>query len=245
MKYPDKRNVATNPIPSVRWAAYSAAAAASTFVAAPQAEATIHYSGPINERFTSRRTDSFPLDPAGGVLIFKHSNHVYGSSSFHDGGTARAFVEAPVSASMNGYELDCSHNPDVSASISNLDRRTVMSQRPFVPDGGVLGSHGATFYGCGENGRGQFLARERNAFVGFKFNNGAGVQYGWARLRVIGYPFNRFTLVDYAYGDPGERVVAGQRQSIGSAPSLESLAGLALSATAVIAWRRRRAKQAA
>ena len=218
-----------------------AAAAASSFAATHTAEATIHYSGLINEGFRGFNSDSFPLDPAGGVLIFKHGKHVYGSSSFYDGGTARAFVQAPVSAWMNGYELSCSHNPDASASVSNLARNAVISQQPFVTSGGVLGSKGAFFYGCGENGRGQFLDREKNAFIGFKFNNGAGVQYGWARLSVQGYPFNRFKLVDYAYGDPGDIVLAGQK-SDDSAPALESLGGLAIGAAALLAWRGQRTK---
>lgn len=238
MKTERRQHRKINSIATGRWAAYAAAAAASSFAAAQSAEATIHYSGPINESFRFRSSDSFPLDPAGGVLIFKHSKHVYGSSSFYDGGTARAFVQAPVSAMMNGYELNCTHNPSASASVSNLRRNAVISQQPFVTSGGVLGSRGNFFYGCGENGRGQFLDRERNAFVGFKFNNGAGVQYGWARLKVMGSPFNRFTLVDYAYGDPGDTIVAGQT-SDSSRPTLESLGGLAMGAAGFLAWRRR------
>jgi len=59
-----------NSIPNLRWAAYSAAATASAFVAAPSAEATIHYSGLINETFKLTDSDSFQLAPAGGVTIF-------------------------------------------------------------------------------------------------------------------------------------------------------------------------------
>jgi MYXO-CTERM domain-containing protein len=45
--------------------------------------------------------------------------------------------------------------------------------------------------------------------------------------------------VDYAYGDPGEVVKAGQKRSH-SSPDLESLGGLALGAAGLLAWRRRR-----
>jgi MYXO-CTERM domain-containing protein len=46
-------------------------------------------------------------------------------------------------------------------------------------------------------------------------------------------------VVDYAYGDPGDVVKAGQKMDH-SAPELESLGGLAVGATGLLAWRRRR-----
>ncbi len=76
--------------------------------------------------------------------------------------------------------------------------------------------------------------------MGFKFNTGAGEQYGWVRVRMNGFPTNSFAVVDYAYGDPGEVVRAGQRRSHSSSPDLESLGALALGATGLLAWRRRR-----
>jgi len=45
--------------------------------------------------------------------------------------------------------------------------------------------------------------------VGFKFNNGAGDQYGWVRVKMLGGQKNMFWVIDYAYGDPGERVLGG------------------------------------
>ena len=56
---------------------------------------------------------------------------------------------------------------------------------------------------------------------------------------MMGSPFNNFTLVDYAYGDPGDTIAAGQT-SDGTAPTLESLNGLALGAAGLLAWRRGR-----
>ena len=48
-------------------------------------------------------------------------------------------------------------------------------------------------------------------FVGFRFSSGAGIQYGWARVSMVGDPEHAFTVLDYAYGDPGEPV-KGSRQ---------------------------------
>ena len=78
--------------------------------------------------------------------------------------------------------------------------------------------------------------------MGFKFNTGAGDQYGWARVRMEGFPHNRFVLVDYAYGDPGEVVLAGQTRSQHATPNLESLGGLSLGAAGLFAWRELRAR---
>jgi MYXO-CTERM domain-containing protein len=50
---------------------------------------------------------------------------------------------------------------------------------------------------------------------------------------------NTFEVVDYAYGDPGDRVFAGQMSDSGAPPVLESLGGLALGAVGLLAWRRR------
>ena len=76
-------------------------------------------------------------------------------------------------------------------------------------------------------------------FVGFKFNNGAGDQYGWVRVKMLDGRKNMLWVIDYAYGDPGERVLAGQTGANTSAPELESLGGLALGAAGLVGWRRR------
>ncbi|HEX4666373.1 MAG TPA: hypothetical protein VH207_07220 [Chthoniobacterales bacterium] len=222
----DQRRI--NSIADRRWAAYAAAAAATGFAAAQTAEATIHYSGPVNEQFRLNHTDSFPLDPAGGSFVLRHFNAVYGSSSFHDGGTASFHVYAAVSGKVDGVTT---FRGDVS--VSNLNRGDAISTRPVGYTGGFL----AELFGFSNFPIGQFLERQRNAFVGFSFNNGAGVQYGWARFTMYGARFNNFELMDYAYGDPGDTIVAGQT-SAGTAPTLESLGGLALGATGLLAWRR-------
>jgi hypothetical protein len=81
-------------------------------------------------------------------------------------------------------------------------------------------------------------------FIGFRFNNGAGVQYGWARIKISGVPHYDFVLLDYAYADPGERLTAGQTlentSSEEQAPDQGSLGGLALGAVGLLAWRKSR-----
>jgi len=93
-------------------------------------------------------------------------------------------------------------------------------------------------------------------FVGFRFNSGAGNQCGWARVRIStwfpgGYAFK---VLDFAYGDPGERITAGEgipgdsedNQDISDdqGPDEGSLGGLALGALGLLAWRKSRSRTA-
>ncbi|MBA3650720.1 MAG: hypothetical protein H0W66_04365, partial [Chthoniobacterales bacterium] len=80
----------------------------------------------------------------------------------------------------------------------------------------------------------------------FRFDNGAGTQYGWARVRMGGQNTNfAFTVLDYAWADPGEKIRPGQTSSsTGNAPVEGSLGVLALGAAGLTVWRQRR-KQAA
>jgi hypothetical protein len=229
-----------NPIASDRWSAYAAAATASAFAVAHSAEATIHYSGPVDQKIGARDQATFQLDPAGGSFVVRHFNFVYGSSSVPNGGVALFSVYGAESASVNGVSNACGPN---NACVSKLNRRDAISAQPFVPVGGILASE---YDGFPRQLYGQFLDRGYG-LVGFKFNNGAGYQYGWVRVRmvggqnhIVGGQKHMVQVVDYAYGDPGEPVSAGQIGPNTFAPTLESLGGLALGAAGLLALRRRR-----
>ncbi len=212
--------------------AYTAAAAATGLVAANSAEAAIHYSGPVREKVRGRKTATFPLDAAGGSFVVRHFNFFYGSSNIFAGGAALFHVYAPQSASVVGVAGACHNN---AICVSKLESRDPISAGPFAPAGGTLAWE---YDGSFREIYGQFLERGIG-LIGFKFNTGAGVQYGWVRVRMGGAPQNPVEVVDYAYGDPGDILVAGQK-SEGDSPALESLGALALGATGLLAWRRRR-----
>jgi hypothetical protein len=65
-------------------------------------------------------------------------------------------------------------------------------------------------------------------------------------------PYYAFRLVDYAYADPGEPIRAGQKSSTEMVPEESndiipqegSLGALALGATGLLAWRKRRSQAA-
>ena len=94
-------------------------------------------------------------------------------------------------------------------------------------------------------------------YAGFRFNTGAGMQYGWVRIRWGGCSFNGYVLRDYAWGDPGDQIKAGQKKLHKNEPqaapqavkepavaphgdSQGSLGLLALGAVGLQAWRRSR-----
>jgi hypothetical protein len=98
-------------------------------------------------------------------------------------------------------------------------------------------------YGAVIGGSGRF--RDRGiGFIGFAFNRGARIQYGWARVRKSGPPDYRFVLLDYAWGDPGDKIKTGQRSSSGEMVDTVTDSGsvglLALGAAGLTAWQKRR-----
>lgn len=86
----------------------------------------------------------------------------------------------------------------------------------------------------------QFLAAGEG-FIGLRFDNGSGFSFGWARVDMNGAPLNSFTVVDFAYADPGEAILTGQ---VSAVPEPGSLACLAMGAVGTVAWRNRKKKAA-
>jgi len=220
-------------ISNSRWLAYTTAGMASAFAAANSAEATIHYSGPIKQIFKGCfRTASFQLDRPGDFFHLRQVAFLVCTSS----GSGSAFfnVAGIAGASIAGFYNDC-----FGVSASNLKRGQLISSRPFVP--------AQTFRSASLAGKndvfcpGQFLGGI--GFIGFKFNNGSGAQYGWARIQVQPGASHHFKLIDYAYGDVGDTVGAGQKSGHDK-PELESLGGLALGALGLLAWRKSRVRAA-
>jgi PEP-CTERM motif-containing protein len=175
----------------------------------------------------SLSTQSFALDH-GGFLGFGHfrtSSGTLGAALFAIGG-------ASVSAQFVGSIGANTHYryPSRLAFGDSIAGRAFVPNRP--PDflatlafgSGYAHSHWL------DTGTG---------FIGFKFNGGAGVEYGWAQVTMnSGTPGNTFTVVDYAWADAGTAITAGQT----AVPEPGSLGLLALGGVGLIVWRKRRAK---
>jgi hypothetical protein len=224
-------------IANSRWLAYATAGAASAFTCANSAEATIHYSGRINRWFDRHDSVSFQLDQPGDVFRLRHYL-VFSSPDY--GGSGHFGIVAPAGAAFAGVYGTCAGSPTV-ASVSELRGGQLISHRPFLQrESGLLAGTGY-YTNCG-GFRGQFDENEVG-FIGFKFNNGSGEQYGWVRIQMGATGDHNFKLIDYAYGDVGDRVRAGQRSSNEMVPKEGSLGWLSLGAAGLLAWRKTRSRK--
>jgi len=236
------RSRKTLKFPHVRWSSYAIAAGATAVAEAPAAEAEIHYSGLIDYQFHlhSRGSEghAFPLSHGAYLVGFRY---VRGRS---DNSATLAIQGGAVS---NAFRI---YSPSFADSVAaSLPRGSVVSQGYFNGFGwGRLQDYACEFPDFLEPG---------TYCAGFRFNSGAGMQYGWVRIRWGGCSWNGYTVKDYAWGDPGDQIKAGQRQlhedetqvapqaakspdAVPLAYSQGSLGLLALGAVGLQAWRRSR-----
>ena len=206
-------------IAKTRWAAYATAGVATALAGSQSMEAAIHYSGILDVRFPRHRdrAHTFQLDQPGDFLSFRRfAAFTFGENEFA--------VYGIVSATVRGYEISS------GTFVAKLSFGQAISTGLFF-----YGNRGAMeYFGWDDRGSG---------YIGFRFNNGTGIQYGWARVWMSGQPANGFVVRDYAYADPGEPITAGQRSSSDAqAPDQGSLGWLALGAAGLLAWRKSRSQ---
>ena len=227
-----------------RWLAYATASAATVLAGSHSAEGAIHYSGILNVPFRPHQdhVKTFPLDQAGDFISFQRAE--VGTSFFHATDVAYFRIFGIAAAS---FQADRTSYRDFVYKLSrgqNISQGVFFPQPDYPPDGGIMASGQFSFYShWGYRGTG---------YLGFRFNNGAGLQYGWARVWISGHPENAFKVLDYAYADPGEPIRAGQRSSDEQAPDQDStdeqapeegsLGWLALGAAGLLAWRKSRSR---
>ena len=216
-----------------RWLAYATATSATTLAATNSAEADIHYSGRLDVPFqcqeaSCRTTHTFQLDKPGNSFQLDH----YVNSYNH--GIEGIAIFGVVSAGVRGRSNPMFHTIYAYASRLNSDQK--ISSGPFAMGGAYL-----EFFG-----RCRQWTNPGYGIIGFRFNNGAGVQYGWARIRMAGFLTRDsiYKLVDYAYADAGEPIRAGQTSSDEQAPNQGSLGWLALGASGLLALRKSRSQAA-
>ena len=213
-----------------------AAAAASTFAGVGSAEAEIHYSGNVLIKLTGNAQASLPLSN-GASLVFENTFESTFVQNFHFlmkgviSGSARSYF--PASFGRN-FLSDLPSGENVSAG-----RFGSVTGNPGI---GVLihdWSNGA--FAPPRFGR-------LRGFVGFRFNTGNGMQYGWARIKTGSDNSDRIhdTIKDYAWGDVGDTILTGQTHSLQAANANSvpgSLGLLAFGAQGLDAWRAQRTQE--
>jgi hypothetical protein len=237
MKTQTKSDRKINSITPRRWTAYMAAAAASSFAGAGSAEAEIHYSGNVLIRLTGNAQASLPLSN-GASLVFKNIFETTYVQHF------RFLMKGVTSGSARAYRQDASVQRNW---ISNLPSRENVSAGKFLsvaghPYWGML----FTYWSNGAFFPPRFAERLRG-FVGFRFNTGNGTQYGWARIETKNdiNDHAHDVIKDYAWGDPGDVILTGQKHSLQPASAnsvLGSLGQLAFGAEGLDAWRTQRTR---
>jgi hypothetical protein len=234
----DQRTRRASKLPDLRWTSYAIAAGATAAGSIAAAEAEIHYSGPVDYEFRGHstfRTHAFPL--SNGAHLTGALNHV----PFLNYDYAYFGVKAAVSNSVRGPG-----SVDGFFRVAGLPVRSVVSAGTFFP----------TNFGFATMQNGDcdspYWQEPGVYYVGFRFNTGAGPQYGWVRIRWRGCPANYFIVKDYAWGDVGDQIKTGQKRLNSDATSAQpsdkgdtplapaegSLGLLALGAAGLRAWRK-------
>ena len=223
-----KRSRSSKParITNSRWIAYGLAGAA-TALGATAAEAEIHYSGLVNEQ-VSFGSQTFALSN-GALLWFEHSQTTTDYT--------KARFEVQDAAVSNGWQADEPY-PDQQVP-ENLRRNQFVSTRDFGTGIGTLAVSPSL--------KATSLTGLVMPMWGSSSTPAQALRTGWARLKMHGDhrpPKNAFYVVDYAWGDVGERIRAGQTSSSGqnqaALPPAGSLGHLALGKAGLQVWRSQR-----
>ncbi len=221
-------------ISNSRWATYAAAGAASALTCANSAEAEIHYSGNVSIKLFGDAHASLPLSNGASLFFI----NLRGQSTFLQ--DFDFIIKGVISGSARGVDYGFSR-----IFLSNLPSRENVSAGRFLsvtghPDHGVLFTNWSD---------GQFAPNGGpiRGFVGFRFNTGNGTQYGWARIQTKNINNHvRDVIKDYAWGDVGDAILTGQKQSLQPANANSvpgSLGLLAFGAQGLDAWRAQRTQK--
>jgi hypothetical protein len=209
-----------------RWMAYAAASAAGALVCQGAEADIIHVTvGQVLNApggATQSVTAAFMVGQNSSASIyFRHEGNSSSGAAYFGASVAGTGFAGFAGFSNNGFPY----------ALNLVAGQNVSTAGGFLPNSGTM-----AFYSSSSGSQSQFLNPDIG-FLGFQFNGGNGVQYGWARVDMSGAPVNSFEIIDYAYGDVGQVIKAGQT------PEPGSLGLLAAGAAGLAITRRRRRKK--
>jgi hypothetical protein len=226
-------------ITSSRWTTYALAGAATSLAGAGVADAEIHYSGKINAIFKDGFSHGFPLEN-GAVLNLRHAD-IAG-----EGGIAHAAIDV----GSNSVGLFAGDSQQITSNtpfyLYRLRSHVKVSQERLGHSCISFSTSSTTTVRCfgGYIGFASYpmchFKQPGVGFIGFRFNTGAGDQYGWLRVKTSGQLNYDFILIDYAWGDPGDTIETGQKSggvTSNAVTKSGSLGLLATGAAGLKAWR--------
>ena len=170
-------------IANSRWATYAVASAATSLAGLATAEAEIHYSGPVDFRFTGTLHAQFPLDNGASLDFFRI-----------DEGGGQGYAHINIPNSIGDFAGTAIGSEGSYLYASRLFPRVQVSQLPLHNSCDTISSTVRCFgaiIGLEGGGSGNFQEPGRG-FIGFVFNAGAGKEYGWARIKTTGAPSVEF-----------------------------------------------------
>ncbi len=249
-----RRQKVSNLLDPVRWAGYAAAGTAA-LVATHEADAGIHYFSPINKyldgstavgyaypnsniNYASHKID-VNNDGIGDLNLAHFGSIYYGTFKWGVAQVLSNLQTNAVPVSVAGFLVTAP--PVAGVNFYNyLDNfaKGQLIDGNFLPGGSMAVELKANYP------NGKFHSPGDGQYIGFKFNAGAGSQYGWVQVDMVGEAHNAFTILDYAWADPGETIHAGDGQPV---PEPGSLGLLATGALGLMLWRwkRKRSSEAA
>lgn len=210
-----------------RWASYAIAGVATAGAVSEQATADIIYSGTVNTRL-----NALELELQDGTRIARGVRDVLWDQ--HGGGAHSVARGTVLHGSANaGFAIDgFVGSRDAWWLLANLDTGYAVNLVTYFPSAAVVRGTFRTFGPSSSTVSGSF-GHFGAGFAAMQFDVGQGSQYAWLRI-------HESTLVDWAYGTPGQPLLTGQT----AVPESGSLGLLAAGAAGLLPWRAARRSRA-